>query len=110
MITLTRPINYNWTNLPHITQAMDSWPLGWKDKRCSVVWGCIPTAIWWTLLRERNKRAFEGKQRSVEYLIEQIKLQAYSWAKGPTPMFELSSNIIIHKWKDIFSMSDRFLV
>lgn len=61
--------NFNWINPPYSDQALDSWQLTWKDNRLFQIWACIPAAIWWTLWKERNKGAFEGRQRSSDMII-----------------------------------------
>lgn len=89
MVVLSEQSKFQLDQPPFIDQAMASWKFHWHDKRLkTLIWNLIPVSIWWwSLWKDRNRRALENKERNLPYLIDHIKYQAYHWATCKIPMW-----------------------
>jgi hypothetical protein len=50
-----------------------SWPLLYQKSLWGSLWIIAPSMVIWKIWKERNRRIFEGKERTVERIIEKIQ-------------------------------------
>ena len=54
----------------------------WFGKHSSGVWNLVPLCLMWTLWQERNRRIFEGLEKSTSQIKEQFSGLLYDCSKS----------------------------
>ncbi|OVA04867.1 hypothetical protein BVC80_8565g1 [Macleaya cordata] len=75
----------------------------WDTQRLNLqgkdIWELIPAAVVWCLWVERNRRAFEDKEKSREKLIIEIKALIFYWASTMRSFQDVSFQNVIVNWR-----------
>jgi hypothetical protein len=86
--------NLSWVIPLQVVDLFACWWTGGRSQSAAV-WKMVPRCLLWCLLRERNDRQFEDKERSIEELISFFFHSLYSWVATFLTPLPLSFNDFI---------------
>ncbi|OVA09327.1 Reverse transcriptase zinc-binding domain [Macleaya cordata] len=91
-----------WCNPRKMASAIEGWgSINTLSRRVKLIYSLVPSAICWTLWKERNNRIFEDKIQPVETVINQVKVNVPLWAEGSEEMKGLAIENVIVNWKTV---------
>ena len=71
----------NWVMPAKVIDLLFGW-YNWFGKHSSGVWNLVPLCLMWTLWQERNRRIFEGLEKSTSQIKEQFSGLLYDCSKS----------------------------
>ena len=70
----------SWTMPAKITEAIQSWEEAGKQSKNRDRWRIVPASIWWAIWKERNSRAFDSVENSMQKVKLNCLMLLYFWS------------------------------
>ena len=74
-----RSFGFIWVMPKDLTDLLVGWH-NWLGKSHSRIWNLIPSCLFWTIWRERNRRVFEAVECTDSQLLEFFSISLFDWA------------------------------
>ena len=75
-------LNFPWIMPAMVEDVLLCWGRTFKNVLAKAIWMMIPSCIWWTLWKERNRRCFEDSAVSLEILQGGVLVTLFYWANA----------------------------
>ncbi|KAL9674562.1 hypothetical protein QQ045_030834 [Rhodiola kirilowii] len=71
----------SWATPESVKGMLESWEIGGRSRASKRLKKTLGYAVLWSIWEERNKRCFQNQKRSVEEIVELVKVRVAWWAK-----------------------------